>query len=143
MNATPIRLVTLASVGLIACGVWAAHAADVDLGKLPAAASQKGVTFEKDIKPIFEKSCFKCHGPEVEKPKGKLRVDTLAAVLKGGENGPNVIAGDLKKSTLLHQVAQIVDEDEWMPPPDNKAKIPPLTKEQVALIRAWIEQGAK
>ena len=124
---------------LLSLNAWA----DADLGKLPPASSQKGVTYEKDIKPIFEKSCFKCHGPETEKPKGKFRADTLASVLKGGENAPDVVAGDLKKSTLLHQVALIVDEDDWMPPKDNKAKIPPLTKEQVALIRAWIEQGAK
>ncbi|MSU62980.1 MAG: hypothetical protein EXS31_11405 [Pedosphaera sp.] len=117
--------------------------ADADISKLPPSASQKGVTFDKDIKPIFEKSCFKCHGPETEKPKGKFRADTLAAVLKGGENSPDVVAGDVKKSTLLHQVGMIVDEDEWMPPKDNKAKIAPLTKEQIALVRAWIEQGAK
>jgi hypothetical protein len=124
----------------------ALNAADkVDLSKLPPAAAKKGVTFDADIKPIFEKSCFKCHGPaaEVEKPKGKLRVDTLQATLKGGENGPNVVAGDSSKSTLLHQIAHLVDEDDWMPPKDNKAKIPPLTKDQVGLIRAWIEQGAK
>jgi len=120
-----------------------AEVTDADLSKLPPAADKKGVTYEKDIRPIFEKSCFKCHGPEIEKPKGKLRLDTLPLVLKGGDNGPNVVAGDIKKSNLLHQVAQIGSEDEWMPPPDNKAKIPPLTKEQVALIRAWIEQGAK
>ena len=85
---------------------------------------------DANIRPILSENCFKCHGPEVEKPKGKLRVDTLAAVLKGGENGPNVVAGDLKKSTLLHQVAQIGDEDEWMPPPDNKAK-----------METWISQA--
>ena len=143
MNATPIKSLTLASLGLIAGGLLTVRAADIDLSKIPPSADKKGVTYEKDIKPIFEKSCFKCHGPETEKPKGKLRLDTLAAVLKGGENGPDVVPGDIKKSPLLHQAAQIVDEDDWMPPKDNKAKIPPLTKDQVALIRAWIEQGAK
>ena len=143
MNATSIKSLTLASLGLIMGGLPPVHAADVDVSKLPPAADKKGVTYEKDIKPVFEKSCYKCHGPETEKPKGKLRVDTLAAVLKGGENGPDVVPGDIKKSPLLHQVGQIVDEDDWMPPKDNKAKIPPLTKDQVALIRAWIEQGAK
>ena len=118
-------------------------AAEVNLSKLPPAASQKGVTFDKDIKPIFEKACFKCHGPETEKPKGKFRADTLAAVLKGGESAPNVVPGDIKKSSLMHQVGMLVDEDDWMPPKNNKAKIPQLTKEQIALVRAWIEQGAK
>jgi hypothetical protein len=142
MNAIPRKSLTLTTLALITGGLLTVQA-DADLSKLPPASDKKGVTFEKDIKPIFEKACFKCHGPDVAKPKGKLRVDTLQAVLKGGDNGPNVVAGDLKKSTLLHQVAKLVDEDEWMPPVDNKAKIPPLTKDEVALVRAWIEQGAK
>jgi hypothetical protein len=44
---------------------------------------------------------------------------------------------------LLISVACIGPEDSWMPPKNNKAKIEPLSTEQVALIRAWIEQGAK
>lgn len=111
--------------------------ADVDVSKLPAPASTKGVTYDKDIKPIFEKNCFKCHG--AEKQKGKLRLDSLEAAIKGGENGPNIIPKDSAKSTLVHAVARL-DEDEAMPP---EGKGDPLTKEQVALIRAWIDQGAK
>jgi mono/diheme cytochrome c family protein len=114
------------------------RAADVDVTKLPPASSKTGITFSTDIKPIFEKSCFKCHGPE--KQKGKLRVDSLEAVLKGGENGPSVVAKDLAKSPLIASVAQIGDKDDFMPP---EGKGDPLTKEQVGLIRAWIEQGAK
>jgi mono/diheme cytochrome c family protein len=113
-------------------------AADVDVSKLPPAAKQAGVTFDKDIKPVFEKSCFKCHG--AEKQKGKLRLDSLEATLKGGENAPNIIVKDSAKSPLVWSVARIGDEDEAMPP---KGKGDPLTTEQVALIRAWIDQGAK
>lgn len=134
---------TILTLSLLAGLSLALQAADVDVSKLPAAASKKGVTFDADIKPIFEKSCFKCHGPDVEKPKGKLRLDTLKNVLKGGDNGPNVVAGDLKKSGLLGAVAHQGDEDDWMPPKNNKAKIAPLTADEVGLIRAWIEQGAK
>jgi hypothetical protein len=116
----------------------AAQAADVDTSKLPPASDKKGLTYDKDIKPIFEKSCFKCHGPE--KQKAKLRLDSLEATLKGGENGKVLEAGKSEKSTLVHNVARIGDEDEWMPPVD---KGDPLTKEQVGLIRAWIDQGTK
>ena len=112
-------------------------AADVDVSKLPPAATQTGITFDKDIKPIFEKSCFKCHGPE--KKKGDLRVDSLEATLKGGENGPNVVKGNSAKSTLVHSIARL-NEDEAMPP---EGKGEPLTKEQIGLVRAWIDQGAK
>lgn len=113
----------------------------VDVSKLPPASDKKGVTYANDIKPIFEKSCFKCHGPE--KQKSKLRLDSLAAALKGGENGPDIVPGKSAESTLVHNVAHIGDEDDYMPPPDNKDKIPPLNKEQIGLIRAWIDQGAK
>ena len=113
-------------------------AADVDISKLPPASKQAGVTYDKDIKPVFEKSCFKCHGSE--KQKGKLRLDSLDAALKGGENAPDIIAKDSAKSPLIWSVARIGDEDDAMPP---KGKGDPLTAEQVALIRAWIDQGAK
>jgi mono/diheme cytochrome c family protein len=113
----------------------------VDVSKLPPPATAQGVTYEKDIKPMFNKSCIKCHGPE--KQKGKLRLDSLPAVLKGGEDGKVVVPGDSASSVLVHNVAHIGDEDDYMPPPDNKDKIPPLDREQISLIRAWIDQGAK
>jgi mono/diheme cytochrome c family protein len=114
------------------------QAADPDIKKLPAPAAKTGVTFDSDIKPIFEKSCFKCHGPE--KQKAKLRVDSLAAVKKGGEDGDVISVGKSEKSRLVHSIARILDEDENMPP---EGKGDPLTKDQVALVRAWIDQGAK
>jgi len=121
--------------------VFAADKKAVDVSKIPPASDKKGVTYAADIKPIFEKSCVKCHGPE--KQKGKLRLDTLSAALKGGEDGKVVEVGESAKSMLVHNVAHVGDEDMFMPPPDNKDKIQPLTKEQVGLIRAWIDQGAK
>ena len=114
-----------------------AFAADVDLSKLPPAAGTKGLTFDKDIKPLFEKSCFKCHG--AEKQKGKLRVDSLEATLKGGENGASVVKGDSLKSSLIVSISGL-DPDTVMPP---EGKGQPLTKEQVGIVRAWIDQGAK
>jgi mono/diheme cytochrome c family protein len=112
-------------------------AADVDVSKLPPAATKTGLTFDKDIKPIFEKSCVKCHG--AEKQKGKLRLDTLEASLKGGENGESIVKGNSAKSPLVHTIARL-DPDSAMPP-DGKGD--PLTKEQIGLVRAWIDQGAK
>jgi mono/diheme cytochrome c family protein len=109
----------------------------VDTSKLPPASSQKGVTYAKDIKPLFEASCFKCHGSE--KQKGKLRLDSLEAVLKGGEEGKILKAGDSANSGVIHAIARL-DEDSAMPPAE-KGK--PLTAEQVGLVRAWIDQGAK
>lgn len=129
---------------LMGCGLAAAHAADaakIDVSKLPPAASKAGVTFTTDIKPIFDKSCVRCHG--VEKPKARLRLDSLDSVLKGGEHGKVVAAGKSAESKLVHGVAHLTHEDYFMPPPGNRAGIPKLTAEQVGLIRAWIDQGAK
>lgn len=112
--------------------------AEIDVSKLPPASTKTGLTFEKDIKPLFEKSCFKCHGPE--KQKGKLRVDSLEAILKGGESGKLFEGKDSAKSSLVHSISGL-DEDSAMPP---KGKgVDPLTKEQQGLVRAWIDQGAK
>ena len=135
------RFVTL-SLGLssvIVLSALTSNAADakVDVSKLPPASDKTGLNYDKDIKPIFEKSCFKCHGPE--KQKGKLRLDSLEAALKGGEDGKVVEPGNSAKSTLVHAIARL-DEDAAMPPAD---KGEPLKKDQIGLIRAWIDQGAK
>ena len=132
-----------AAVAVLGISLLGAAGADkkeknIDVSKLPPVAETKGVTFDKDIKPIFEKSCFKCHGQE--KQKAKLRVDSLQAVLKGGEDGKVIEPGNSAKSVLVHNVSRIGDEDDWMPPTD---KGEPLSKTQVGLIRAWIDQGAK
>lgn len=115
--------------------------ATVDTSKLPPASNQKGVTYAKDIKPIFDKSCVRCHG--AEKPKAGLRLDGLEAALKGTPQEKVIKPGDSVQSPLVHSVARLGDEDHWMPPVGNRAGIEPLTKEQVGLIRAWIDQGAK
>ena len=112
-------------------------AADIDASKLPPASDKKGVTFAKDIQPLFERSCYKCHG--AEKQKGKLRLDSLEASLKGGENGASIEKGNSAKSALVASVARLV-EDEAMPP---EGKGQAFSKEEVGLLRAWIDQGAK
>ena len=113
----------------------------VDLSKLPPVSEKSNVTYAADIKPIFDASCIKCHGQE--KPKAKLRLDSLAGALKGGEDGKVVIPGTSANSILVHNVAHLGDPDYYMPPPKNKVNIGPLTKDQIGLIRAWIDQGAK
>lgn len=123
---------------LAVVGMTSLRAEDVDISKLPPVAAKKDVTYAKDIKPILEKACFKCHGEE--KQKAKLRVDSIDAIVKkGSENGPVVVVGKSEKSSLVHTVAGLI-EDMQMPP---EGKADPLTKEEVGLVRAWIDQGAK
>jgi hypothetical protein len=130
------------SSALALASLTAAADDGMDPSKLPPAAAKTGITYATDIKPIFEKSCVKCHG--ADKPKAKLQLNSLEAALKGGKNGKDIIAGKSEKSPLVYSVAHVgEDEDLYMPPPDNKDKLAPLTKEQIGLIRAWIDQGAK
>ena len=113
----------------------------VDTSKLPPPSDKKGVTYDTDIKPIFDASCVKCHnGP---KAKGKLHMDSLAAIMKGSEDGVVIKPGNSAGSMLVINIAHLGDKDDYMPPPGNKANIKNLTPEQIGLIRAWIDQGAK
>jgi hypothetical protein len=135
----------------------AAHAASIDVSKLPPPAQKNGVTFEKDIKPLLEASCVRCHGPE--KAKGELRLDSLEGVKKGSEHGAILKPGNSAGSTLVIAVSRL-NPDLAMPPIPKERKGPqptgqkkdakpqgppakPLTPEEVGLIRAWIDQGAK
>jgi len=114
----------------------AAFAADVDISKLPPLATNV-VSFDEHIRPIFERSCVRCHGPE--KPKSRFRLDNRESALKGGVQGVAIIPGKSAESPLIHYVAGLV-EDMEMPP---KGKGDPLTPQQISLLRAWIDQGAK
>src|SRR2546421_8645192 len=87
----------------------------IDVSKLPSAADRKGVTYAKDIRPIFEASCFRCHGEE--RQKGDLRLDSLEAALKGGEDGKVIVPGASKKSLLVIAAARIDDETAMPPKP--------------------------
>jgi len=131
-------------IALVLAGTLAisfiASAVDVDPSKLPPPSDKKGLTFEKDVKPLFDKSCVECHG--AEKPKGKLRLDTLAGTLKGSVDGKVLEPGKSAKSFLVANIAFVGDEDDFMPPPKDK-KYPKLTAEEVGIVRAWIDQGAK
>ena len=109
-------------------------AADVDVSKLPPAAS-RAVDFARDIQPIFTATCLKCHGPE--KQKGGFRVDVKAVALRGGDNyAPAIRPGKSAESPLIHFVAGLVD-DMVMPQKSER-----LSAEQIGLLRAWIDQGA-
>src|SRR5262245_583682 len=93
------------------------------------------VDFAKQIQPILRQNCVKCHGPE--KQKGKLRLDSKEAAMKGGKEGVVIVAGDADKSELYRRITLPKGNDDIMP---NEGD--PLSKEQTDLVRAWINQGA-
>ncbi len=135
MKTPPARvmwMVLLACSALLSATNQAAAA--VDLTKLPPAATRP-VDFAKDIKPLFQKSCYSCHGPD--KQRSGFRLDDREAALKGGENhAPAIQPKNSADSPLIHFVAGLVP-DMQMP-----KKGDPLTAEQIGLLRAWIDQGA-
>jgi hypothetical protein len=100
-----------------------------------AVVSAAEIDYVRDIKPILAKNCYSCHSGG--KARGRLRLDTAAAALKGGESGPAVVPGKSDASPLLDSLTGGGDIRR-MPP-----KGPGLPEAQIALIKNWIDQGAK
>jgi hypothetical protein len=123
--------------GIIAVlGLCLARADGPDVGKLPP-AGRAAVDFARDIQPLLTARCARCHA--TDKPKGRFSLRTRAGALKTGDGGPNIVPGDSAHSRLVHLVAGLV-EDTPMPP---KGQGRPLTRDEVGLLRAWIDQGAR
>ena len=139
MNSTRLTIALLAASASFA---FAACAQDATAPTLPPASTKTGLTYATDLKPIFDANCVKCHSGD--KPKAHLNLDTLEGILKGNKWGPVVKAGDGANSLMVKAVAhQLKDTDGWMPPMPNKAGAKTLTPEQIGLLLAWINQGAK
>src|SRR5947209_4491624 len=98
------------------------------------ARAAEPIDFTRDVAPIFAKHCVACHGPG--KPRGGLRLDDRKSALAGGNSGAVVVPGRADQSLLLRAVAGR-DADLKMPPKEK----PPLTAEEVATLRGWIDQG--
>jgi uncharacterized membrane protein len=88
------------------------------------------------VAPALEQRCATCHNES--KRKGGLSVASHADLMKGGENGAVVVAGDRDKSDLFRRITLAHDDEEFMPK-DGKT---PLTAEQTAAIGWWISVGA-
>ncbi|MDA0284061.1 MAG: PSD1 and planctomycete cytochrome C domain-containing protein [Planctomycetota bacterium] len=105
------------------------------LGHCPHAFAAEPVDFTRQIKPILQRYCVSCHGAEMV--ESGLRVDFGSLVLQGGDRGATLVAGDAEKS-LLYQV--LVGKG---PVPQMPFELPKLSADQIALVKVWIEQGAK
>ncbi len=98
------------------------------------------VEFEKEILPVLKNDCLACHNQT--KSKAGLNLETPQSMLKGGDTGPAIVPGRSAES-LLFKAAAHLDPDLLMPPKDNKANASELNPEQLALLKLWIDQGAK
>lgn len=103
--------------------------------RTPAATGEQ-VDFRRDIQPIFQASCTKCHG--TTRQRGQLRLDSGALALHGGVTGPVIIPWDSAGSRLV-QFISAADPSDRMPQPPTA---PALSREKIQLIRRWIDQGA-
>lgn len=92
--------------------------------------------YAKQINPIFDSNCVACHGEA--KAKGGLRLDSFEQLMKGGKDGLVVVTGDPGKSLLIQRVTLPSNHKRFMPAEGR----PPLRAEEVAWIKAWIQQGA-
>ncbi len=105
-----------------------------------SSASAERIQFNRDIRPIFSDTCYACHGPDENKVKGKLRLDSLDAARKGGKSGePAITPGHPEKSEVMKRLLT-TDADDHMPPAEFH-KV--LTKAQIALVEQWIKEGAE
>lgn len=100
---------------------------------IPPAASVK-VDFVRDIQPILSQSCYACHGPAMQ--MSSFRLDQKQNAMAGGNSGQVIKPGDSANSKLIQLVAGVL-KDAVMPPQGER-----LSKEQIGLLRAWIDQGA-
>jgi hypothetical protein len=87
--------------------------------------------FETEVRPLFVARCLKCHGPRQQ--RGGLRLDSRQAILKGGENGPAVVPGNVAESLLIEAVRY---ESLEMPPDE------PLSSRETAILADWVKRGA-
>lgn len=113
---------------------------DDDAPSVPSASSSASqvqkVTFERDVQPIFDKYCWKCHGPQ-GRAKAGIRLSTKAEMFRDLDGVSLVVPGDPKNS-LVHEVIVLPrDADGAMPP-----KGPGLSAEEIQIVTTWIEEGA-
>jgi uncharacterized membrane protein len=145
MQAKVIRLSSIAlAIAVILTGHWGAgltHGEDFllapiqsnDIEVIPLAEAE---IFGDVVQPILQAKCISCH--KEGKIKGKLRMDHIEGLQKGGKSGPFVLAGDFEKSMLIQRI-NLPEDDKKHMPPKNKAQ---LTDEELLILSEWVASGA-
>lgn len=99
---------------------------------LPSPAAAQGVSFSKEIMPIFKEQCAKCHG--IRKPQGGFSVASFELIAKGGKNGKALAATAAQSSLYKYLTGELKPQ---MPIGGS------LSKEELAKVKSWIDQGAR
>jgi hypothetical protein len=123
-RAALLRFAPLVWASLFACAIGS------------AARGDERVDYVRAVKPILTARCYACHGALQQ--KAGLRLDTLALMKKGGDNGPVIVPGKSSDSLLLAHITASNGARRMPPSSEGEG----LTRSQVALIRAWLDQGA-
>ena len=98
------------------------------------------VEFNREVRPIISDNCFSCHGPDEAARKRGLRFDTEEGLFSKTKEGfPILVPGEPGESELFLRITD-PDPDERMPPKDSHLS---LTDDEIATVKAWIEQGAE
>lgn len=97
------------------------------------------ILFETDILPLLERNCLACHGAGA--PRGDLVLETVEAMKRGGDSGPALVAGSAATSLLFTLAAH--REEPVMPPAKNDVNAATLAPEELGLLAAWIDSGAR
>jgi uncharacterized membrane protein len=108
----------------------------VALGNLQANTPGADTFYARHINPILDANCVACHGEG--KVKGGLRMDSYELLMKGGKDGPVIVSGHPERSLLLERVTLPADHKQFMPAEGR----PPLKPEEIAWLKAWVQQGA-
>ena len=107
---------------------------------LGADALPDKIDYNRDIRPILSNHCYACHGPDINKVKSGLQLNSAKAAykeLKSGERA--IVPGDLVESALVYHI-ESDDADELMPPAKTNK---PLSKHKIAMLKKWIKQGGE
>lgn len=130
---TMIARVVLASlaIALIVHGQLAI--ADEPRSAIEAASNDQAALFSKQVLPLLRTRCLTCHGPE--KQEGGLRLDSLDAAIKGGDQGAAIVPGDTENSLFVKAIT-FADPDLQMPPKQK------LSDAEISVLKQWIQDGA-
>jgi hypothetical protein len=95
--------------------------------------------FYPDVYPFLKANCISCHNKTTT--KAGLNMETPELMIKGGDSGPSIVPGKSAESLLVE--ASVHSPDLEMPPPNNKSGAVKLTDAEIAVLKTWIDQGAK
>lgn len=102
------------------------------LAAVAAQGADTAALFEAKVKPLLAHHCYECHSAKASELKGNLKLDSIEGIMKGGANGPGVVAGDVENSFLLRAL-RYQEADYQMPPAGR------LTDDEIAGVEAWVK----